>query len=228
MCCIHKLFSQRQKGHGDPAESILAFHGVTSTSETMCQARLGRGPFPPHPYQCPEGWEQQGGLGRPSAQRQPGAVGSATLAPRKPPALHPGTPCPQRPRGALGALGTPAGQRGLLPTASLRRLQAWGLGPSPRADAPREDSQSPQQFLWAWPGCHRSGVPEGLSPAVPGVTWDASRWQHLLVARSGSSLSAGWTQVTAGGPVTRGVLSHPELQDELAVHGQDGRAMSGL
>lgn len=218
MCCVHKLFSQHQKGRGDPAESVLAFHGVTSTSEAMCEARLGQGPFPPRP-------PVPTGLGD---HRRPGETLSAETA------WGPGRRHPSSQEASTSApcdTPSPATLRGTRCSGAAH----WPAWPSPYC-LPEEAAGSGSRPLT------QSQRPQGgfrEPPAVPldqaGVSqkWGPRRsesgcpWGHLgclsMAASAGgsvrSSLSSGWTQVTAGGPVTRGVLSHPEPQDELAVRG---------
>ena len=226
MCCVHKLFSQCQKGHGDPTESILAFHGVTSTSETMCHARLGRGPFPPRPYQCPKGWETTGRPGKTlssettwgSGQRHASSQEASTSVPwdSPSPATLRGTRC-------SGAACWPA-----WPSPYCLPEEAAGLGSWPLTQSRRPEGglPEPQAVPLGQAGVSQKWGPRGSESGCPWGHRDACPRQYLLAARSGAPVSrmdAGhcrWASHT-------GVLSHPEPQDELAVRGQDGRAGSG-
>lgn len=233
VCCVHKLSSQHQEGRGSPAvraDCIPAFCGVTTTSETPRQAGVRVRTLPSRSHQCPKGQETAGRPGKTlCSETGPGAMGSVTLASRKALSLPPlGHPIPSdsvEHSGCSGATQWPARPS---PYSPPRRLQGCSLGPSPRAGSPREDSQSPPAVHWARLGCHRSGVPEGLSPAVPGVTGAASSWRHLLVAWSGSSPPAGWTQLAVAGLVTRrGPVPPWPTEAERGACGQDGGAASG-
>ena len=187
-------------------------------------------PSPPAPTNAQRGGRQQAGLGRPSAQKQD--LGPWAALPSLPGRLCPcslwDTPSPATLWSTQGAPGPPGGQRGPLPTPPQGDCRAAVLAPHPEPAAPGRIPRAPQQFHWARLGCHRSGIPEGLSPAVPGVTGDACLWRHLLAVRSGSSPPAGWTQLTAAGPVTRrGPVPPWPAEAERGVCGQDGGAASG-
>lgn len=225
-CAVFTSCSLCQKGHGDPTESILAFHGVTSTSETMCHARLGRGPFPPRPYQCPKGWETTGRPGKTlssettwgSGQRHASSQEASTSVPwdSPSPATLRGTQC-------SGAACWPA-----WPSPYCLPEEAAGLGSWPLTQSRRPEGglPEPQAVPLGQAGVSQKWGPRGSESGCPWGHRDACPRQYLLAARSGAPVSrmdAGhcrWASHT-------GVLSHPEPQDELAVRGQDGRAGSG-
>ena len=195
MCCVFTSCSPSVRRDTVTLGSILAFHGVTSTSETMCHARLGRGPFPPHPYQCPKGWETTGRPGKTlrsettwgGGQRHASSQQASTSAPWD-------TPSPATLRGSRcsGAACWPA-----WPSPYCLPEEAAGLGSWPRTQSRRPEGGFPEPQ--AVP-LGQAGVSQKLGPrrSESGCPWGHLGCLSVAASAGGSVRELPFCRMDAG------------------------------